>query len=422
MTDFLVNPSAMLRSGAEGAVELLDARSPTSKVFFRPDDTCDLVAVQNQVHYWDDGWQEIFLGVPDSGIVTRAPYDLQIFTDRVGYQYVSKRGGKVVVELDRIGDAVPDASRFAVRTMANQLFWDDVADGIDMKIQLGSRSAEIFKRLDEGAVRKLRWKVHETPGAFASFQRDSAGFDREAHRLEVLSRVSKISEAEFFLEEEWTGRIAVRDPKTRQKRWSWDAAYPIIIDAVTTENIAANVDDGFSNVGGTTWVSAWNNWQAGAWTWGTGHGGVRFRTLAIPQGATINTATLTFIVTNVTGAPGTEIYGDDVNDAALWANGNLPGGITKTAASTVWSPGGAGTSTVNVTGIVQEIISRPGWVSNNDIRFGILNQLPGTANNHLAVRDYNSIGPGGAAVLTVNFTPAGAARTMHHYRKRRSKN
>lgn len=427
----LVKPALLLAVDEPSAVEIIAKRRYNAKTYDLGGGIFKSVGVLGAVHYKEnpadpqETWKEIDLTIRDDAvgpdkIADKTFYDLKIFTDRVGYSYASRRGGQVNVELVEIGGQPVDTNRFTVRYEGNQLFWDDVADGVNLKIQLRPLSAEIFKQLaDENAPRSFRWLVTESPDSHASFRRASGGFDDKRRHLEMLTTTTPITMTSFFFDEEWTGRVAIKhDLSTRKKTWSDEAVYPVIIDAFTSENIAANADDGYEIAGYTGWYSnpphgygpanTLSAWIAGYWYFETYfmHGGIRFRTLGVPQGATITNAQLKLQVAALGGAPQTRIYADDVDDAALWANGNLPSGIAKTAAWAAWSATATGTDTIGVTAIVQEIISRPGWAS-GDIRFAALNQLTGPATDAWArVWDYAKA-QANAAVLEVTYGVVG---------------
>ena len=231
-----------------------------------------------------------------------------------------------------------------------------------------------------------------------------------------------IQYVEYFYDEEWTGRISrIIDKSTRQKEWFNDPSYPIVIDAVTSENIVANVDDGYERNSASPWISSTtfaggNYWVMAYYAAGATYinGGVRFRVLGIPQGSTINSASITVNVTSLVVGGGLDpqvtIYADDVDDAPVWSNNSRPSQIAQTLASTNFTPTATGTQTIGVTSIVQEIITRPGWSSGYDIRFGFINQVVGAGYNQLAyIYDYNQ-GQAGAAQLDVNYTPTSVGR------------
>ena len=128
------------------------------------------------------------------------------------------------------------------------------------------------------------------------------------------------------------------------------------------------------------------------------------------DGDTIDLANLKLNFNKVEG-PGTtwassSIYGDDVDDAAAWANTtSLPTTITKTTASASVSalPSAAGLKTIAVTTIVQEIVDRVGWASGNDMRFAIQG---GVSERRAWIDDLTST-LNQEAVLEIDFT-AGA--------------
>ena len=107
--------------------------------------------------------------------------------------------------------------------------------------------------------------------------------------------------------------------------------------------------------------------------------GLRFRSINIPQGATIDNAYIQFTVDETKNTNGSKtIYGHDTNNSEAFASGtNNVSGRTKTSASTAWNPpswssvgaSGADQRTPNLKNIVQEIVSRSGWSSGNNMSF-----------------------------------------------------
>jgi hypothetical protein len=124
---------------------------------------------------------------------------------------------------------------------------------------------------------------------------------------------------------------------------------------------------------------------------------LRFQTIDIPQGATIDSATLTLKRISTSGSPTINIYGSDVDNAPAWGSGNRVKDITKTAAFTVLDTANA-TSANDVTAIIQELVDRPGWASGNDISFGFFQ--PSTGGNW---KGY-SFEKGGADIPTLDIT------------------
>ena len=250
------------------------------------------------VHYKEDpdddkeAWKEIDLSIGISDKMEAACYKIDVLrSGGVGYTYVSRRGGRIDVELLEVGGKNPTWGSVVPRSQANQFFWDDVGKGLDMKLLLRPRSAEIFQQLDgPTSPRTLKWRVREDVSSEAEFRRSTAGADANGDQLEILTNVGPETIVtvgdrtyrEFEYTETWTGRVSrVIAAGSRQKAWFDDPVYPVIIDAATQELIQAGVDDGYGN-NATSWVSSY----AGDWLWGLftpynvdADGGTRFRTL-----------------------------------------------------------------------------------------------------------------------------------------------
>lgn len=104
------------------------------------------------------------------------------------------------------------------------------------------------------------------------------------------------------------------------------------------------------------------------------HVGMRFQSLSIPQGATINSAYIEFEVDEVdSGTTNVVIFGQDTDDARTFGNGaNNISNRTRTSASVNWSiPAwnsvSAKQQTPDISSLIQEIIDRSGWSSGNDL-------------------------------------------------------
>ena len=102
----------------------------------------------------------------------------------------------------------------------------------------------------------------------------------------------------------------------------------------------------------------------------TNYLGVRFPNVTVPQGATINSATLTVNVPSTTADTpnGVTWYGELATNAAAFTT--TASDITNralTSATLVWSGSdiGAGDKALTVTSIVQEIVNQGGWASGN---------------------------------------------------------
>ncbi len=124
------------------------------------------------------------------------------------------------------------------------------------------------------------------------------------------------------------------------------------------------------------------------------HSGWRFQTLPINNGDTVNSATLEPVQTTTGGATATAtLYAEDVDDAGTFTTAaNNISGRTRTTASTALTnadwPGDNNRASWDVASIVQEIVDRGGWASNNDIAFLAIGT--NTTNSYLGFEDYNS--------------------------------
>ena len=140
--------------------------------------------------------------------------------------------------------------------------------------------------------------------------------------------------------------------------------------------------------------------------------GVRFPNVTVPQGATINSATLTVDVpsTSLDSPNGVTWYGELATNAAAFTT--TASDITnraRTSATLVWSGSNIGTGDHNltVTSIAQEIVNQGGWASGNAMAlllYGVTANLQITSYDtsttlcaRLAI-DYTAGGGGGGGI------------------------
>ncbi len=113
--------------------------------------------------------------------------------------------------------------------------------------------------------------------------------------------------------------------------------------------------------------------------------GMRFKSININQGVTITNAYIQFTAKNSDSATvGLIATGVDTDDAPGWSGSsyavdNAVSGTNGTSATTTWNPpawtaGNNGTAQqLSVTGIVQELLNRAGWLNGNSIAIAIQN-------------------------------------------------
>lgn len=372
-------------------------------------------------------WKEIDLTITQGAggqyRVVSGFYAVLIDPAQVSYRYATNRAsGVTVVTLAEVGGAAPDYRAMTVEVAGNRFTWRDVAPGVDMYLVCRPCYAELFKVVrDAGAARSFGWQVTEDndddPKRAARFVRETAGWDADRAPLEMTTAVSNQrvlagGRRRFLYRETWTGRVSrVTDRATRQRGWFDDPAYPAIIDATVTENIGAGADDGDEISG--TWFGAFSAADIGRGYGGAAqHGGFRFQTVDVPQGASVSSATLTIRVISMFGTPTVSIYADDVDDAPAWGASSRPSsGFTKTTAKTdITSAIGTGLEAIDVTAIVQEIVDRAGWTNNNDIRFGAFNTKASGSHQDFYVETYENVGTD-EAQLDITYTGGGGGGT-----------
>jgi hypothetical protein len=99
----------------------------------------------------------------------------------------------------------------------------------------------------------------------------------------------------------------------------------------------------------------------------TANSGIRFINVTVPQGATINSATITNYAQVVTGTCLALWYAWDTDNAGRFSfGGDLPSNVTKTTAFTAFTASN-GDIAHDITSVVQEIVDRAGWASGNAI-------------------------------------------------------
>lgn len=147
--------------------------------------------------------------------------------------------------------------------------------------------------------------------------------------------------------------------------------------------------------------------------------GFRFQGVSIPGDATVVSAVAEFVVLTGNDDPSHAIFGEAADNAAVFTTAaSSISGRSRTTATVTWTSGGLGAddatyfSAPDLSAIVQEIISRPGWVSGNSLV--LLVQGSADASRDLAIRTYD-FDPAKAAKLTITYTTPAAPRSMYHH-------
>lgn len=139
--------------------------------------------------------------------------------------------------------------------------------------------------------------------------------------------------------------------------------------------------------------------------------GASFTANAVPQGATINSATLTINISNASSIHPTDsvlrIYGDNVDNSGALGSGHRPrSGWTNTTAFTDVIGIVTGDVGINVATIIQEITSRAGFGGNYAFRF-----QPNGADNYwdINIRDFDADTAATKPRLSIDYTAAGGS-------------
>jgi hypothetical protein len=134
--------------------------------------------------------------------------------------------------------------------------------------------------------------------------------------------------------------------------------------------------------------------------------GLRFPDLAIPAGATITTAYVQFEADEVQSEATTlSIQGQSTDNALTFSSATKMSTRSCTSAAVTWSPApwtlvgevGVNQRTPNLSAVIQEVVSRSGWVSGNALALII------TGTGHRTARAFDGK-PAGAPLLHIEYT------------------
>lgn len=180
--------------------------------------------------------------------------------------------------------------------------------------------------------------------------------------------------------------------------------------------VTASADDA-RNVNGngtftSTQVSQRLGDDAGTDVWG----GWRWLNVTVPQGATINSATLDLFSAGTgvgTTAKGI-FYGEKSANAVTFSNttANKPEGRARTTANVqkdfdvaTWATSGFGRELVDVATLIQEIVNQATWASGNALVL-VGHNNASVSNNNIGYSTYDSAAARGAK-LNIDYTASG---------------
>lgn len=299
-------------------------------------------------------------------VVDEAPY-VVTFNNGVSLDYVGRKSGHTYnISLD-------GAANKPALPLPRGIEWKDVAPGVDARVALKGRGMFLLLQLNNANAQKtFRWVFTSSDAAsLDAVDQTVNGVDANGKHLRLTSTWTRVDANTLHCDIEFLDEVKVRN-RDRVASYSDQVAYPVVIDPIVTETITASADDGWQS-DSTAWSSGTNDLYVENYTYGDYTVGFRFTTIAVPQGATINSADLNLDVGTLNTQPtGDTLVADDVDDAPAFTASDTPRGITPTTASVSITGGiSVGINTFDVTAIVQEIVNRGGWASGNDMRFTI---------------------------------------------------
>lgn len=447
----------------DAVAELTERRTLRSKTFDLGGQRRRVISRLAPVHVPGDfaGWERgdtIAWQDPDPDIelrdgflqVKNCWYGLLVDTDtEFRYRVRTRRGlgGEMTVRLIELG---PDGAGLPALNLSpvvsgNRITFADVVPGLTFILECRPARVKLLTRIANNTVpRRFVWRVSRDAGdrmildkgfVWGSDNADRADASRESLSPRNRKRALQITRTTTELGvigglevsrvvDDWTsGRTFTVDPATHVKtlRPANQTIYPVEIDPDITEPVAATGDDGNKANGSTNW-EALNHYYYGLasgeyaayaiWP------GWRFTSVAVPAGATIDLANLIVQCSKVAngGINALTLHGDDVDDAAAFANGNTPGNFTDTTATASLVATSTGIKTIAVTTIIAEICGRGGWVSGNDIRLGGNASTDPTGVGTASFEDVGSV-LSDEGILEIDYTEGGGGgRTTHNTR------
>ena len=190
------------------------------------------------------------------------------------------------------------------------------------------------------------------------------------------------------------------------------AVYPLMVDVTVDEQVGAAVDDAFE-LGDDTGFSTSGSLRlnANAVAGNRANCGTRFAGVAVPNAATIDTATWSVVAlfsfnNNLRG----DLHAENVDDAANFTDTADVNDRARTAASVLWAEDGLNDAAFNsspeIKTLIQEVVNRGGWATGQDM------VILGIGRSDIAkvcfIEDYDS-DTAEAAKLHIEYTAGGVA-------------
>lgn len=194
--------------------------------------------------------------------------------------------------------------------------------------------------------------------------------------------------------------------------WLQSAVFPILIDTDVNESVGAELDNAYekddtSSFRTDTFIAIYRHTEGISTRM---HGGFRFQTVAVPNGAIINANTYLslYFYDAVRNDLYCTIYGNDVDDAVDFSDDANIKTRGKTDANIAWQVENITTGQYNnsdgISTIIKEIVDRVGWATGQDMCIVCIADI-GTTKS-CRVHGYGS-DPSKTALLHIEYTVGG---------------
>ena len=340
-----------------GPTEIVAARTRHSKTFDMDGHRRRVVSRISQIHVKRDGrWLDIDTRLDDQGHVRLAPYDVRLLKGKIGYEGADPAGREIGLEVLDLPCVEPEIQNVTRRienceSGISRVVYPDVASGMDIEFWfLPDRIQCLRRHKAAGAPATVRFRTRRSPLSPGGLI--NRGVDNEQRKTKIAVEFQDFGVPnERIMAQTWEGKVQVMDPKTRERAWSDDVKYPVIIDPTSTFAITSNADDGCAWCFGTTSPSLNPSYSRAMILDSTSlpykaAGFLRFSISGIAQSSHVATATVK-LYARVYGGSGPEAIKLRAVDSSAPSN---PISATAVLTPTNLITGTASTSITNATG------------------------------------------------------------------------
>ena len=204
------------------------------------------------------------------------------------------------------------------------------------------------------------------------------------------------------------------------------ATFPVYVDtAIAEEKVGASSDDASASSASSKWSLTATSFYFN-YDYNSKYTGHRFTSVPIPQGATIDSASFSpYIYDSTSDNVAFQMRLNDVDDAVTFAaSSDTYNSRSLTATGVNWTADDVGAGYVaspDIKSIVQLVIDRVGWQTNNSIAIITSSLTNGTS---CRARSWDYSGNASGAKFNCTYTVGGGSAIpaiMHHYRQLRSR-